>query len=308
MYSIEGIRKGLAQPRYILQEANRQYHRRLYTRSHNTAGIDVIKADWDNLVVLDACRYDLFERVSTLPGELSAVESRGSSTREWLGANFGERDMLDTVYVTASPMFHRHQESIGGRFHAVVDVWRDYGWDPEFRTVLPETMTEAALEAAERYPNKRLLVHYLQPHYPFLGPTGRANFDLDRLDFQWDEVATDTLGISRDVVVRAYEENLDVVLPSVERLLHSLGGKTVVTADHGQALGERSFPVPMREYGHPPSIYTEALVKVPWLVHENGPRRRIVAEEPVDHAQQEQADDESESVAQERLEALGYID
>jgi hypothetical protein len=216
--------------------------------------------------------------------------------------------MLDTVYVTASPMFHRHQESIGGRFHAVVDVWRDYGWDPEFRTVLPETMTEAALEAAERYPNKRLLVHYLQPHYPFLGPTGRANFDLDRLDFQWDEVATDTLGISRDVVVRAYEENLDVVLPSVERLLHSLGGKTVVTADHGQALGERSFPVPMREYGHPPSIYTEALVKVPWLVHENGPRRRIVAEEPVDHAQQEQADDESESVAQERLEALGYID
>lgn len=214
---------------------------------------------------------------------------------------------LDTVYVTASPVFHRYRDSIGSRFHAVFDVWRDYGWNSEFRTVLLETLREAALETAERYPNKRLLVHYLQPHYPFIGPTGQANFELDRLDFEWEAVATDTLAVPRNVVTRAYEENLAVVLPSVERLIHSLTGRTVMTADHGQALGERSFPIPIREYGHPPSIYIEALVAVPWLVHENGPRRRIVPEAAVEHPYSEAADEASESVPRERLEAVGSL-
>ncbi|WP_336135433.1 hypothetical protein [Natronomonas amylolytica] len=303
MYSVKGIKKGLANPRYIAQEANRLFYRRLHTWSYNEHGRDFFEADWDNMLILDACRYDLFDRTSTLPGETTSVQSRGSSTREFLRGNFDGKRLLDTVYVTASPMLYRHRDGVDVRFHEVVEVWKDAGWDETYRTVLPETVAEAALNAAQRFPDKRLLVHFLQPHYPFLGPTGQDHFDLDRLDFQWDDLASGELGISRDVVERAYEENLEEVLPSVERLLFELGGKTVVTADHGQMFGERTFPIPMREYGHPAGIYSEELVTVPWHVFDEGPRREIVAEEPVTDSERDEME-----LADERLRALGYLD
>ncbi len=305
MYSLEGIKKGLAQPRYILQEANRLYYRRLRTWPYNERGKDFIEADWDTLLILDACRYDLFERVNRLPGETMSAESRGSSTREFLRSNLDGKRLPDTVYVTASPMLHRHRDKIDVRFHDVINIWQEDGWDETYRTVLPETVAEATLEAAERFPNKRLLVHFLQPHYPFLGPTGTEHFDLDRLDFQWDDLASGDLGIPEATVRRAYEENLEEVLPSVERLLVELDGRSVVTADHGQIIGERLFPIPMREYGHPAGIYAEELVKVPWHVFDEGPRREIVAEEPESAAG---GTDETESVANERLKQLGYLE
>ncbi|MEF8914137.1 hypothetical protein [Natronomonas sp.] len=303
MYSIKGIKKGLANPRYIAQEANRLFYRRLHTWSYNEHGMDFFEADWDNMLILDACRYDLFDRTSTLPGETTAVQSRGSSTWEFLRGNFDGKRLLDTVYVTASPMLYRHRDGIDVKFHEVVEVWKDSGWDETYRTVLPETVAEAALKAAQRFPDKRLLVHFLQPHYPFLGPTGQEHFDLDRLDFQWDDLASGELGIPRDVVKQAYEENLEEVLPSVERLLFELGGKTVVTADHGQMFGERTFPIPMQEYGHPAGIYSKELVKVPWHVFDEGPRREIVAEEPVTDSERDEME-----LADERLRALGYLD
>jgi hypothetical protein len=303
MYSVKGIKKGLANPRYIAQEANRLFYRRLYTWSYNEDGMDFFDADWDNMLILDACRYDLFDRTSTLPGETTAVQSRGSSTLEFLRGNFDGKQLLDTVYVTASPMLYRHRDSVDVQFHEIIEVWKDSGWHETYRTVLPETVTEAALDAAERFPDKRLLVHFIQPHYPFLGATGQENFDLDRLDFQWDDLASGELGISRDVVERAYEENLEEVLPSVERLLSELGGKTVVTADHGQMFGERTFPIPMREYGHPAGIYSDELVTVPWHVFDEGPRRETIAEEPVTDSERNEME-----LADERLRALGYVD
>lgn len=305
MYSLAGIKKGLARPRLIAQEVNRLYHSRLHTRSYNTDGMDVLAADWDNLLILDACRYDLFVRTSSLPGETTAVRSRGTHTSEFLRGAFDGRSALDTVYVTASPMLSRHRDAVEVRFHEVVDVWKDQGWDERYRTVLPETVAEAAGDALERFPDKRVLVHFLQPHYPFIGPTGREHFDLDRLDFQWADMADGSLGIQDDVVRRAYEENLEEVLPSVRHLFDTLGGKTVVTADHGQMLGERSFPIPIREYGHPAGIYTDELVEVPWHVYQDGQRRDTVADEP---AARSSTDHSESDLVRERLQELGYVE
>jgi len=53
--------------------------------------------------------------------------------------------------------------------------------------------------------------------------------------------------------------------------MRELGGKTIVTADHGNMVGERAFPIPFREWGHPRGVYTPELVDVPWLVYERGP-------------------------------------
>jgi hypothetical protein len=153
---------------------NKAYHTRGFTREFNPDGIDVFTEDWDTLIILDACRYDSFADLNTLPGTLSKRESRGSTTDEFMDGNVKDREFLDTVYITATPALQNDKGS--ATFHSTIPLWRDH-WDQEINTVHPEPVTEAALDAAKEYPNKRLVVHYLQPHYPFIGPTGREEFD-----------------------------------------------------------------------------------------------------------------------------------
>lgn len=304
-YSFESIRIGLEKPRLIAQEFNRLYHRRLFTRSYNESGYDLFSEDWDNLLILDACRFDVFEEISTLEGSLSMKQSRGSATEEFLAANFHGQDAHDTVYVTASPMLYRHRDRFDIQFHAVENVWLDEGWDDRHKTVIPETVTSAALRAAEEYPNKRLLVHYLQPHCPFIGQTGRNWFQSDSLSFNWD-VVRERDEITDNLLRQAYEENLQAALAEVEQFFNEVAGKTVVTADHGQLLGERLFPIPYRDYGHPSGVYVSELVDVPWLIHQNGPRREITRGGT--KAESRDQDEGLTDVVDDRLRHLGYTE
>ena len=104
-----------------------------------------------------------------------------------------------------------------------------------------------------------------------------------------------------DKVKEAYRENLEITIPSVEKLLRELPGKSVVTADHGETFGERAWPVPIREFGHPRGVYIEELVAVPWHEHTNKPRRKIIKEKSGDTN-----DSISENVVEKRLSDLGY--
>jgi len=302
------LRRALSTPVLFCRHANRLYHRRLGRRTCNEAGADPFDADWDTLVVLDACRYDLFERRADLPGRLERRQSPASTTVEFLRATVDDRDLRDTVYVTANPQLHQHRDSIRARFADVVEVWSGEGWDEEHGTVLPETMTDAALRAARTHPNKRLVVHYMQPHYPFIG----ADRGFEGGDFTDAEAATENVWVQvlqgrldadREELWTLYADNLDRALPHVERLLAALDGRTVVTADHGNMLGERSFPIPFREWGHPRGVYTPELVDVPWLVHEGGPRREIHASTP-----DERTDSPTADVVADRLRDLGYAE
>lgn len=283
--------------RRLVRTVNARYYALRNPVGYNAGGVDVFDADWDTLVVLDACRLDAFRARATLPGETERRRSRASMTREWVRANFTGRRLHDTVYVTANGNYAAVAEEIGAELHAVVGLWEDeYRVGPGDEVVPPERVTAAALDAVERFPAKRLLVHYVQPHYPYIGPTGRDRFD-----------PTSTLtdladaGVSRSVVRRAYAETLDVVLAETRRLLDAVDGRTVVTADHGELLGDRLFPVPMRDYGHPPGIYVDPLVEVPWHVHERGDRRRVVSDPPTDR---DRFDDEA---VRRNLRGLGYV-
>lgn len=305
MYSLEQVARGLTHPSLIFREINRLYYRRLYTREYNTDGIDIFNEDWDNLLILDACRYGMVENLD-LPGQLESRTSRASNTVGFLKSNFGGKRLLDTVYVTANPQLYRHQDEINTELHNVVDVWKEDGWDEESGTVLPETVNGYALEAASDYPHKRLIIHYMQPHYPFLG--SETEFDKHHLETAkedepnfWYRMLYDELNIETETVWELYRANLQRVAPCVRELLKSLDGKTVVTSDHGNMVGERSFPVPFREWGHPHGIYTPELVTVPWLEHDEGPRRRIVAGEH--NGRTSRVDS---TVVKRRLRELGY--
>lgn len=276
---------------------NRLYYSARNPDGYNTDGIDVFAEDWDNLLILDACRYDSFAEQSILDGTLDSRISRASATREWVHANFTDRQLHDVVYVSANPNYRKVAGDIGAEVHAYVDVWQEDNLVGEDDTIVPpETVTEHALDAAEEFPNKRLLVHYVQPHYPFIGPTGEEYFDpsatLKQVSREFD-----TTG---ELIERAYRENVDIVLEEADRLVDALSGKTVVSSDHGELLGEQLFPLPFRAYGHPMGIYMEELVKVPWHVHVSGERRDIVAEAPSER------DDVDERAVEEQLRNLGY--
>lgn len=272
----------------------------------------VVDHDWDTLVLLDACRYDLFEEAvsdHSIPGELSKRKSMASGTPDYLTKNFGGRTFHDTVYVTANP--YVDTELPEDTFHHVVSVWRD-GWNDELGTVLPETVAEAAREARENYPNKRFIVHFNQPHTPFVGEkriSGRGMRNLrSRAIGEESQVNSRTpfekLGageLERETVWEAYRSNLDRVLPVVEDLLTSFQGLTAVTSDHGNALGERAWPFPIRVYGHPLGILIPSLIEVPWYTYENAERPTIRADQPAENAE--------ESIPREvedRLHDLGY--
>lgn len=314
MYSLSSLKIALRDPRQVCIEVNKVAKSGIGWREQdfcNQGGMDIPGADWDNLILLDACRYDAFrEAGSHLQGRLRARASKASATSQFLRANFSDAEFLDTVYVTANPQLYRIEERIydteplNTRFHDVVNVWQD-GWDDEHNTVRPEKVTEAVLTAAEDYPNKRILVHYMQPHAPYIGDVGSENLPTDYLNF-WGSYEDGEFDIDIETARRAYKENLNMVIPHVESLLSKLSGKTVVTADHGELLGERDRPIPIRRYGHPSYTLHPKLITVPWLEHTNGDRKSFVAEDTgVEHETEIQMEDE---VVKDRLRNLGYTE
>jgi hypothetical protein len=278
-------------------------------------GIDVLDADWDVLVVLDGCRADLFEEVVGVDADRSGsydssrrVRSRASQTAEWLRTTF-PATYGDVVYVAGNPMVSMVKPDV---FHHLTESWRD-GVDPELNTIAAPQVTDDALAAREQHPQKRLVVHYMQPHYPFVGfpDLHFSSFEMfhevgvelagdDRASSVWDALGKGL--VEREEVWRGYRENLQYVLDEVERLVKGFSDeRVVVTADHGNLLGERLWPVPLREYGHPPGLRTPGLVEVPWAVLGGKHRPTITsgAVRSVSTADEGQID--------ERLAALGYV-
>jgi hypothetical protein len=260
-----------------------------------------MEQDWDTLIILDACRYDLFTDMADIDGELQKVISAGSHTSEFLTKNFTE-PYPDTVYLSATPQIERHDKA--HLFHETQHLWKDW-WDDDLNTVPPEETAVAALEANSEYPDKRLVVHFIQPHYPFIGS---SELDVDHKSVSRDGAGPDASEedgsvwdlfqegeIDAETVWSAYRKNLELALPHVEQLVDELDGKTVITSDHGNMFGE--FGV----YGHPPRLYHEDLVAVPWLEIESHSRRQIT-EDGMD----ERTDDDHNEMIESRLRELGY--
>jgi len=276
-------------------------------------GIDVMAEDWDNLIILDACRYDFFKQESDLSGRLESRISRGAMSWEFMKGNFVGRKLHDTVYITANPFVYRLEDEI---FHTIIDEPLTKEWDTMRGTVLPNSVTEAALNAFDQYPNKRLIIHYMQPHLPPIGDIAddiNERIELsgfDKYHSHSNKVkqkegtslwAAYRKGlIDRSTVIAAYRESLSIVLNSVNELLDGLNGKSVITADHGELLGEKPCFLLPKSFGHDNLPRTEKLCKIPWFVVDGGESRRITKEPPI------KSDSMDQDIAERRLEQLGY--
>lgn len=261
-----------------------------------------MEQDWDNLVILDACRYDLFKEVNTIDGRLTPVISRGSSTREFLQSNFRGREFFDTIYISANPQLAIH--NIFQSFFDHVPLWEDH-WDDNLRTVLPSDVVQQTMRVHKENPNKRLIVHFIQPHYPFIGPTGSRishgslygdGIIADERDERsiWSQLKDGI--VEKQVVEKAYRENLELVLPHIRDLISRLNGKSAVTSDHGNSFGRWGI------YGHPGKRFLMDLVKVPWLDIDTDSRREITSGQMV-----REHDSSEKNEITDRLEDLGYL-
>lgn len=312
-YNKENIKKVARNPNTLLQEAARLTDGALrpilnrYYEATSLPGVDVMSEDWDTLVLLDACRYDTFSDVSTLNGNLRSVQSKGSWSWEFMEENFEGRDLHDTVYVTANPYAEDLSHDIFHTIESVLSEWKD-----DLGTVLPADVTQAAIEASETYPNKRLIVHYMQPHQPWIGPTADAIRERAEVSgWMHNRVEGDhgrgEFGLVRDGVIshdemeQAYQESLEITLDHVQQLLDTVPGRSVVTADHAELLGERIIPLTQRRYGHPMNLKCKTLRRVPWLETPSETRRDVSPDPPVESTMTLES-------REDRLAALGYLD
>lgn len=310
-YSLQNLISAIQNPALFREEISRMTYktamginRRYYRQSHSPDD-PVLQYDWDNLIILDGCRYDAFSEENNLPGTLHRRVSGGSESWGFLSRNFGGIKCHDTVYVTANPHWYKLKSNT---FYDVVDLLNEE-WDTEKGTVLPEDVTIRTKKIATEFPNKRLIIHFMQPHFPFLGPTAE---DLDHkgltihLENECEATppniwaAAQRGEVATEAVQTAYRENLEIVLSQVETLTDYLEGRTVVTADHGNLIGETLKPVPISGFGHPKNFYAPGIVNVPWNVIDTGTSKNIIAEKPLDSVS---VDDEK---IEDRLQALGY--
>ena len=289
---------------------------------------NLLEENWDYLIILDACRYDYFKEIygNYLDGEVKMAISPATTTMQWLNNVFtGFYD--DIVYVSANPYINSKIEvtdqyslKFNGKKHffKVVDVWK-WGWDNNLGTILPSEVNKATSKAKADYKNKRFILHYIQPHEPYIGKnyinyisenyakkrgktnriidgkTKKANIDIRAsagrtiqkifgIEGRWKisnllGIAPlsqpDSIGYKEGIngLRNAYKENLEVVLESVAELLEHVSGNILITADHGEYLGENG------RYGHGLVPRRPPIVEVPWLIIENEKsRERIVSE------------------------------
>lgn len=291
--------------------------------------------DWEVLLVLDACRLDLMEEVAADYGYIDEVEtctSVATGTTAWSERNFSPRfadELAETTYITANPnsitignvdfpdrcpcgepIAHDGRaltitcpscgKSVTGQrhhpFEQFDELWRSH-WNKDLHTLPPNIVTARAIETMRDESPKRLIVHYNQPHHPFVVQEENGfttAFDTDERNI-WQALRKGS--VSKGDVWDAYRDNLRYVLNSVSRFLNSADSDSVaITSDHGNALGEWGI------YGHPnPPVPIPQLVDVPYI--------ETVARNtdgiPSDSIQAETS--EVEDAVETRLQDLGYL-
>lgn len=318
-YSTDSLLNALRNPIELYKEVGRIWDQVRFEATHEDP-IDVMAQDWDYLLLLDACRYDVFEEVNWIEGELDPVISAGSHSEEFCEVNFAGKTFYDTVCVTANAFGARIGDGV---FHDLIytgeEIDDDFvGWHAFSERMEPGTVYEATLDAIERYPNKRIIAHFMQPHTPYFGDIAdkirervaddglivrsRQPDKVEQYSLDDDNVvvslkeAAERGYVSHEEIREVYVENLRLVLEYVESLVSKLDGKIVISSDHGEYLGENG------KLGHPKYSYGEAVRKVPWLVIDSASRPEITDAKSV-----QQSEVAAEDI-EEHLKDLGYRD
>jgi hypothetical protein len=293
---------------------------------HHPLGTNVYDREWDVLIILDCCRVDAMRDVSPeydFIDEVDSMLSVGSTSREWIAKTFTRdrfNQIAQTAYVSAN-LYPRtifewkryeypHREGEGEYRRAHMDIhgfnpvdkqdfaFLDQVWEytPDEMIaagkVLPEFVTDRAIDIARTQTPNRLIIHYMYPHDPYIAravQNQRELFDFEQepmLAFRTDEPGFET-------VYEAYLDELRFALDSVEVLLNNIDAETVaISADHGDGFGEWGI------YSHQFGALSPHVKKVPWV--------ETTATDSGEYEPTNERTTDTSQAYKERLEALGY--
>lgn len=296
----------------------------LFAEKYVDLGTNVYDREWDLLVVLDACRVDALRIVAPefdFLDEVGSLWSVGSTSKEWYANTFqgphpavgttalvsgnpwaenlfeGEVDwsywtMIANSVWQGRPVVDRllyRRLPTRDDFAAYATVFEDRGGDCG-TVAVPELVTDAAIHTGRHTDAERTIVHYMQPHAPYLQELDDNRLpDLHLAPFD----ALRTGEASREEVWDAYLDNLRLVLRSVGTLLDNFDAeRVVITADHGELFGEWGLRTHIAACPHP------SLRRVPWAITSAVDTGRVEPEPPTGPVDVKTRD---------RLSDLGYL-
>ncbi|MGZ0745985.1 hypothetical protein [Haloparvum sp. AD34] len=259
-------------------------------------GTNPLNDDWQVLTILDACRPDLLSEVtgeySWLPDGDHVQKRRSPAGRsdDWMNTVF-EEDTKDVIYITGNPFAANHVNDAD--FKDIIHAYKNH-WDSDRDVMPPRPITDYAVAAARENDmnNTRLIIHYMQPHFPSIPAIERGDptFGRGGLYKRWRRVRENE--INENEVVSAYKDNLRYVLNEVGLLRENIPvSNMVITSDHGTALGEWGV------YGHS-GLPISAVRNVPWI--------SVPTEDIGSHTPEVTLADNEETAVKDQLSALGY--
>lgn len=275
-------------------------------------GIYVMDQEWDNLVIVDACPVQIFKDSWDGDSPIQTRISRGETTARFFRENFEGETHYDTIVVSGNAATGDVADELD--FFKFIGLWGEENFpdfDRRYRDIVPpEVVVEKTREMHEKYPNKRIISHFLQPHPPFVV---KGDEKLEPGSKYRDFTAARRGEVSPETIKQIYRDNTRYVLDYADELTDELDGKSVITSDHGTFLGEG---VPLRyqlihprwsifrrnrfNYAHFTHLRLPTLVEVPWVELDYDSRREI------ETADSSAGVEMNRGIIDEQLEALGY--
>jgi hypothetical protein len=237
---------------------------------------DLIEEDEFVMIIFDSCRYDYFREMYTdyYSGELEKVYNTNTYTKQYQRSIWTEE--YDITYIAGGPVITDRNFELSNlsyrpseHFEEIVNVW-DRGYKKELGVTPPEAVTKEAIDCDA----SRMIVHYFQPHAPYIGDV-RLRSETPAVDSKkdsniqnrkesildiYEEIEANE--ISGDKLKSAYRSNLERVMSAAKPLISETTSKAVITSDHGELLGEDD------RYLHG-GLPHRILCELPWFIAED---------------------------------------
>ena len=160
----------------------------MYCVKHQTELMHSV--DWDVMFVIDACRFDYFEKLYkdyfSKDVILKKALSPASWTYAWLVEMFVDKPKMDIVFVSSDyevnskgikdqKIYDNEKREKYGHYHfdarkyfrEIIDAW-EFGVVEHLGLVPPETMCKECEKAIEKHPKSKIITNFWQVHDPYI--------------------------------------------------------------------------------------------------------------------------------------------
>ena len=253
--------------------------------------IDLVDYDWKYLAILDASRYDYFMDVyrKVFPDAVPKKAITTTLSTPQFMKNFENKDCHDIVYLNTVVKFDAWLPK--QNMFKVVHVW-DLDWSNNIGNIHPKSVNERFFSQYRSRPDKRFVLHYMQPHPPHISIGGNpadrkenhvGNFSMDFKTKYFSQYTVwsfkkilhikPTLPLEicyrnhgKQGVIQAYKDDIILGLEYVKMAMKKSPGKWVITADHGMTVTEKDYGLCGNDLGYKKLPNIKELVEtVPWM-------------------------------------------